>query len=56
MQFEDKTVLATGGASGLGRGIYLVLAERGADVAIADINLEGARTVEAEIAQHSHRA
>ena len=56
MQFEDKTVLATGGASGLGRGICLVLAERGADVAIADINLEGARTVEAEVAQHGHRA
>ena len=56
MQFEDRTVLVTGGASGLGRGICLVLAERGADVAIADINLEGAKAVEAEVAQHGHRA
>ena len=56
MQFEDKTALVTGGASGLGRGICLVLAERGADVAIVDINLERARTVEAEVAQHGHRS
>ena len=56
MQFENKTVLVTGGASGLGRGICLVLAERGADVAIADIDLEGARAVEAEVSQYGHRA
>ena len=55
MEFEDKTVLVTGGASGLGRGICLVLAERGADLAVADINLEGARAVEAEVSQHGHQ-
>ncbi len=55
MQLHDKVALVTGGASGLGRGICLVLAERGADVAVADIDLDGVRRVEAEVAQHGHR-
>jgi len=50
MQMEDKVVLVTGGASGLGRGISLVLAERGADAAVADIHLEGAEKVAEELA------
>jgi len=45
MQLENMTALVTGGASGLGSGISTVLAERGADVAVVDINLVGARTV-----------
>ena len=40
---EGKVVLVTGGAQGFGAEIAWGLAERGAFVIIADINLEGAR-------------
>lgn len=43
MQLENRVALVTGAAGGLGEGIVLVLAERGANVAVCDINLEGAR-------------
>jgi len=56
MQMEDKVVLVTGGASGLGRGISLVLAERGADAAVADIHLEGAEKVVGELVGLGHKA
>ena len=36
--FEDKVGVVTGGASGIGRGIALELARRGANVAIADVH------------------
>lgn len=43
-----KTALVTGGARGLGRSYALELAERGADVAIADIDLSSYREYEHE--------
>ena len=46
---NGKNALVTGGGQGIGRGIALKLAEQGADVAIADINDEGAATVVDEI-------
>ena len=49
MQLEDRIALITGGARGLGRGIALVLAERGADVAVCDVNFEGATQTAGEI-------
>lgn len=40
---EGKVAIVTGAARGIGRGIALRLARAGADVAIIDIDLEGAR-------------
>ena len=44
-----KAAIVTGAASGIGRGIAMGLAEADANVAVADINLEGAEDVAAEI-------
>lgn len=46
---SGKNALVTGGGQGIGRGIALKLAEQGADVAIADINDDGAADVVNEI-------
>ena len=46
---SGRTALVTGGGQGIGRGIVLKLAEQGANVAIADINDEGAIAVADEV-------
>ena len=46
---SGRTALVTGGSQGIGRGIVLKMAEQGADVAIADINDEGAAKVVEEV-------
>ena len=50
IDLTDKIAIVTGGASGIGRGICLVLARQGASVAVTDINLDGAETVSEEVA------
>ena len=47
--FDDAVVVITGGASGIGRGIALEAARRGAKVAIADVNDERLATTLAEL-------
>ena len=47
--FEDKVAVVTGGASGIGRGIALELASRGAKVVIADVNLARLDTTLADL-------
>ena len=49
MEFEGKIAIVTGAGQGIGRGIALKLAQKGASIAIADINLETASQVADEI-------
>lgn len=47
--FKDKVAIVTGGGSGIGRGISLEIASRGAKVIVADINAAGAAETAAVI-------
>lgn len=49
MKLAGKAVIVTGGAAGIGKSIALALADEGADVAIADIQIEKAVAVANEI-------
>ncbi|MFS2031537.1 SDR family NAD(P)-dependent oxidoreductase, partial [Curtobacterium sp. CT11-45] len=40
--FSGRTAVVTGGASGIGNAISVVLASRGARVAIVDVRADGA--------------
>ena len=53
---NGKVAIVTGAASGIGREIAFELARAGAAVAIADLNIDGARAVAAEIARTGARA
>lgn len=46
--FTNKTVFLTGGGSGIGRSLAILLAARGAKVCVADINLDAAQNVAVE--------
>ena len=48
LNLKDKVVIVTGAASNIGRGIALAMAREGAKVAIADVNIDGARKVAGE--------
>lgn len=48
-EFDQKIAFITGGASGLGRAAALQLAAQGARVAIADVQLDAARSLVDEI-------
>lgn len=47
--FDDKVVIVTGGALGIGRATAIEFATEGASVVIADVNEEAGRAVEAEL-------
>jgi NAD(P)-dependent dehydrogenase (short-subunit alcohol dehydrogenase family) len=48
-KLDGETAIVTGGAQGLGRQMATALTEVGADVAIADVNLEGAEETAEEL-------
>ena len=49
MRLQGKTAIVTGAASGFGAGISRKFAAEGAKVMVADVNLEGAQVIAAEI-------
>ena len=51
MRLDGKAIYVTGAASGIGKCAATAFAEAGADVAIVDINIEGAKKVAEEIAE-----
>jgi 3-oxoacyl-[acyl-carrier protein] reductase len=56
MRLKDKVALITGGARGIGRAIALTFAKEGADIVIADVNLEIAQQTALEIEGLGRRA
>lgn len=49
MRLQGKVAIVTGGAQGIGRGIVLCMAKEGADIAIADLKVDKAEAVAAEV-------
>ncbi|GHC36318.1 3-oxoacyl-ACP reductase [Alcaligenes pakistanensis] len=56
MRFENKTVLITGAGQGIGRAYAHEFAKAGAAVVIADLNIEKAQAVAAEILAENGKA
>jgi len=49
MRLKDKVALVTGGARGIGQAIAMTFAREGADIVVADVNLEIAQKTALEI-------
>ncbi|MCL4507719.1 MAG: 3-oxoacyl-ACP reductase FabG [Chloroflexi bacterium] len=56
MRLAGKNAIVTGGAAGIGKAIALALANEGADVAIADVQVEKAAAVAEQIRAMGRRA
>jgi acetoin reductase-like protein len=56
VKLQGKVAVVTGGAQGMGRAISLRYVQEGAQVVVADINLEGAQRTAAEITEAGGQA
>lgn len=56
MRLKDKVALITGGARGIGQAIALGFAKEGADIVVADVNLETAQKTASEIELSGRKA
>jgi 3-oxoacyl-[acyl-carrier protein] reductase len=56
MDFKDRVALVTGGARGIGKAISEHLHEAGAQIAVCDVNLEGAQALAAELSKKGAQA
>ncbi|NQW19005.1 MAG: SDR family oxidoreductase [Chloroflexi bacterium] len=56
LELENKIAVVTGGANGIGRGIVRILAERGADIVVADMNEKASAEAVAEAEGMGRRA
>lgn len=55
LSLKDKVALVTGGAAGIGKASALILAQAGANVMIADLNVEAAKHTSEEIKELTGR-
>ncbi len=56
MTLDGKVAVVTGGGSGIGKSVCLRLARDGADVVVADMNLDGAKATADEVRAMGRRA
>lgn len=49
MELKDQAIVVTGGASGIGHSAALELARQGANIIVADFDIDGAQKVAAEV-------
>jgi NAD(P)-dependent dehydrogenase (short-subunit alcohol dehydrogenase family) len=56
MRLENRVAVVTGAGSGIGQGIAVAFAREGADIVLADINLDGARETADQIEATGRRA
>ena len=56
LEVNGKIALVTGGAQGIGKAIALLLAQKGSDVIVSDVNLEKAEETAREIETLSRRS
>ena len=55
-QLQGKNVIVTGAGRGIGQGIAIILAERGANIVVSDVNIDAAEAVVKSIKNNGGKA